>query len=289
MNIQGPGARARTAASVPAEARGSARGHSRLRTFYRAHEEGLIGAGTVLLFLAGWETAARSALVNPLFISAPTLIARAGYRLVAEGDFWQHLRVSGMEFVAGYLMAIGVAIPLGLAVGWYRRLYFCLAPFIDALNAVPRVALLPLIVIWFGIGIWSKIVVVFLGAVIPLLINTFSGVKITEARFLKVAHSFGASELRIFRTIVLPGTVPFIFTGLKYAAGRALLGVVVGELYAATAGIGYLINVAGSSFQTDTVFVGILSITVVGVASVELLNRLERRFDDWRPKIESGP
>ena len=260
-----------------------------MRTFYRAHEQGLIGAGAVLLFLVSWESAVRNGLINPLFISAPTLIARAGYRLVSEGDFWRHLRVSGTEFLTGYSMAIGLAIPLGLAIGWYRRLYFCLAPFIDALNAVPRVALLPLIVIWFGIGIWSKIVVVFLGAVIPLLINTFSGVKITEARFLTVARSFGASELRIFWTIVLPGTVPFIFTGLKYAAGRALLGVVVGELYAATAGIGYLITVAGSSFQTDTVFVGILTITVAGVITVELLNRLERRFEAWRPKISPTP
>lgn len=271
------------------EAWRAASGASRLRKFYAKHDALLVGIGMVLLFLLSWETAARSGVVNPLFTSAPTRIVRAGHRLWAEGDLWRHLQVSGTEFLAGYLMAIGVAIPLGLAVGWYKRLYFCLAPFIDALNAVPRVALLPLIVIWFGIGIWSKIVVVFLGAVIPLLINTFSGVKITEVRFLKVARSFGASELRIFWTVVLPGTVPFIFTGLKYAAGRALLGVVVGELYAATAGIGYLITVAGSSFQTDTVFVGILSITIAGVLSVELLNRLERRFDRWRPDARSRP
>jgi len=275
--------------SVLADAARAAPRVSRFLRFYREREQTLIGGAAIMVFLIVWESATQSGLVNPLFISAPTRIARASYRLVSEGDLWRHLRVSAMEFLAGYSMAIGLAIPLGLAVGWYRRLYFCLAPFIDALNAVPRVALLPLIVIWFGIGIWSKIVVVFLGAVIPLLINTFSGVKITEARFLKVARSFGASELRIFWTIVLPGTVPFIFTGLKYAAGRALLGVVVGELYAATAGIGYLITVAGGSFQTDTVFVGILTITITGVVTVEFLNRLERRFDVWRPKIAPTP
>jgi NitT/TauT family transport system permease protein len=136
--------------------------------------------------------------------------------------------------------------------------------------------------------VWSKIVVVFLGAVIPLLINTFSGVKTTEERFLRVARSFGASELRMFWTIVLPGTIPFIFTGLKYAAGRALLGVVVGELYAATAGIGFLITVAGATFQTDKVFVGILIVTTTGILVVELLNRLERRFESWRPKVGSA-
>ena len=248
----------------------------------------LIGAGTFLAVLAAWEVVGRSGLINPLFISSPTRVAVAAYRLFLEGEIWNDLRVSATEFLVGYLMAAGVAIPLGLAVGWYKRLSYLLSPFIDTLNAVPRVTLLPLIVIWCGIGLWSKIVVVFLGAVIPMLINTTSGVRTNEERFLRVARSFGASQLRIFWTIVLPGTVPFIFTGLKYAAGRALLGVVVGELYAATAGIGYLIAVSGSAFQTDKVFAGILIVTCTGVITVEVLNRLERRFEAWRPKVGSA-
>jgi NitT/TauT family transport system permease protein len=153
------------------------------------------------------------------------------------------------------------------------------------LNAVPRVTLLPLLVIWFGIGIWSKVVVVFLGAVIPILINTQAGVNANEARFLKVARSFGASELKIFVSIILPGAVPFIFTGLKYGAGRALLGVVVGELYAATAGVGHMIADAGNSFQTDVVFFGIALFTASGLVTVAVLDRFERRFENWRPKV----
>jgi len=261
---------------------------SALKKLYLQHEHLLIASSAVLAFFMVWESMTRFSLVNPLFISSPTLVARAGYRLFAEGEIWKDLRVSGTEFIIGYLMAAGVAIPLGLAVGWYKRLYYILGPFIDALNAVPRVALLPIIIIWAGIGIWSKIVVVFLGAVIPMLINTFSGVKTTEQRFLRVARSFGASEFKIFWTIVFPGTVPFIFTGLKYASGRALLGVVVGELYAATAGIGFLITVAGATFQTDKVFVGILIITFTGILMVELLNRVEHLFDEWRPKVGSA-
>jgi ABC-type nitrate/sulfonate/bicarbonate transport system permease component len=144
---------------------------------------------------------------------------------------------------------------------------------------------LPLIIIWFGIGIWSKVVVVFLGAVIPIIINTQSGVKTNEARFLTVARSFGASELKVFVSIILPGTVPFIFTGLKYGAGRALLGVVVGELYAATAGLGHMIADAGNTFQTDVVFFGVLLFTASGLATVALLNQFERRFENWRPKV----
>jgi NitT/TauT family transport system permease protein len=255
---------------------------------FPSSERLVIGSTTLLAVFVVWEVIARTGVINPLFISSPTLVAQAGYRLFAEGEIWNDLRVSATEFLAGYLMAAGVAIPLGLAVGWYKRLSYVLGPFIDTLNAVPRVTLLPLIVIWCGIGLWSKIVVVFLGAVIPMLINTMSGVRTNEERFLRVARSFGASQLRIFWTIVLPGTVPFIFTGLKYAAGRALLGVVVGELYAATAGIGFLIAVSGNTFQTDKVFAGILIVTFTGLVTVEVLNRLERRFEAWRPKVGSA-
>ena len=249
----------------------------------------MISGSAVLAFFVIWEIVARAGLIDPLFISSPTLVARAGYQLFAEGEIWNDLRVSAAEFLTGYLLAAAVAIPLGLAVGWYTRLYFLLSPFIDVLNAVPRVTLLPLIVIWFGIGIWFKVVVVFLGAVIPMLINTFTGVTTSEERFLRVARSLGASDLTIFWTIVLPGTVPFIFTGLKYAAGRALLGVVVGELYAATAGIGHLIAIAGNTLQTDKVFVGILLVMLAGLVTVEVLDRLERRFDAWRPTVGSAP
>jgi NitT/TauT family transport system permease protein len=142
---------------------------------------------------------------------------------------------------------------------------------------------LPLLIIWFGIGIWSKVAVVFLGAVIPVVISSLAGVKTNEARFLTMARSFSASRRKMFFSIVLPGTVPFIFTGLKYAAGRALLGVVVGELYAATAGIGHMIADAGNTFQTDTLFFGVFIFTATGLIVVAALDRLERRFERWRP------
>jgi ABC-type nitrate/sulfonate/bicarbonate transport system permease component len=150
---------------------------------------------------------------------------------------------------------------------------------------VPRVTFLPLLIIWFGIGIWSKVAVVFLGAVIPILIAAVAGVKTSEARFLAMARSFSASGAKIFASIVLPGTVPYIFTGLKYAAGRALLGVVVGELYASTAGVGHMIADAGNMFQADTMFFGVLVFTATGLIVVALLEAIERRFDRWRPSV----
>jgi ABC-type nitrate/sulfonate/bicarbonate transport system permease component len=158
-------------------------------------------------------------------------------------------------------------------------------PFINAMNATPRVALLPLIIIWLGIGILSKVGIIFLGAVFPMLINARDGVKTTPHNLLNAARSFGASEWQIFRSVVFPSTVPFIITGLRLGVGRALVGVLVGELYAATAGIGFMITVAGATFQTDKVFVGILIFAITGVILTVILDRMERRFDKWRPKV----
>jgi ABC-type nitrate/sulfonate/bicarbonate transport system permease component len=250
---------------------------------YRDHERLAIGGGTLIAFLLAWEAAARLGAIDPLFISSPTQVARAGYALVRDRDFWNDARVSGIEFLLGYGAAVAIAVPLGLAIGLSRRLRYLLSPFVDPLNAVPRVTLLPLIVIWFGIGIWSKVVVVFLGAVIPILINTQSGVSTSEARYLRLARSFSASRWKTFSSVVLPGTLPFVFTGLKYGAGRALLGVVVGELYAATAGLGHMIADAGNTFQTDVVFFGVLVFMAAGLVVVALLDRLERHFETWRP------
>ena len=153
------------------------------------------------------------------------------------------------------------------------------------MNATPRVALLPLIIIWLGIGIPSKVGIIFLVAVFPMLINARDGVKTTPQNLLNAARSFGASEWQIFRSVVFPSTGPFILTGLRLGVGRALVGVLVGELYAATAGIGFMITVAGATFQTDKVFVGILIFATSGVILTTILDRVERRFDKWRPKV----
>lgn len=272
--------------AVPASLEaGGEHGGSLPTRLYRAHERLVIAGGTLIAVLAVWETLGASGLIDPLFISSPSRIVAAGWQLARERDFWNDLKISGSEFILGYGAAVALAIPLGLAVGLSKRLQYMLSPFVDTLNAVPRVTLLPLIVIWFGIGLWSKVAVVFLGAVIPILINTQSGVKTSEARFIRVAKSFSASKSKIFSSIVLPGTVPFIFTGLKYGAGRALLGVVVGELYASTAGIGHMIADAGNTFQTDVVFFGVFIFMAAGLAVVALLDACERRFDTWRPAL----
>jgi len=246
-------------------------------------EKAIISGGSLALFLGVWEYAC-GRWVDPMFLSSPSRVVAAGAELVRTGEIWPDLAVSATAFFWGYLAAVAVAIPLGLFIGWNRRAQYMVQPFIDVMNAVPRITFLPILVIWFGIGIWSKLAVVFLGAVIPITIAAYSGVKTNEARFLRVARSFGASGFKIFTTIILPGTVPFIFTGLKYGAGRALLGVVVGELYASTAGIGHMIADAGNTLQTDVVFVGVLIFTVTGLVINGLLDRIEKRFERWRPE-----
>lgn len=263
-------------------------GPAGLRRVYQSNERAIIGGATLLAFLLLWETTSRLAWVNPLFISSPTNVVRAAIEVFSTAEFRNDMSISAIEFIVGYLAAIAVGVPLGLAVGWFKRLYFVLSPFIHILNTIPRITLLPIIIIWFGIGIWSKVMVVFLGAVIPILISTYSGVSNSEERFMRVARSFNATRGRIFRTIVLPGTVPFIFTGLKYGSGRALLGVIVGELYAATAGVGYFIASAGNALQTDKMLVGVLLVVFVGLVTVEGLAWLERRFDVWRPRVGSS-
>src|SRR5512147_2886825 len=129
-------------------------------------EKLLVGGGTLLAFLSLWQAAASFNLIDPLFVSSPIRIWQAGRSLLDDPDFWRDVRVSANEFVTGYLAAVALAVPLCLIVGWYRRAQYLLGPFIDALNAVPRVTFLPIIVVWFGIGLWSKFAVVFLGAVI---------------------------------------------------------------------------------------------------------------------------
>jgi ABC-type nitrate/sulfonate/bicarbonate transport system permease component len=259
---------------------------SRWYKFYLNQEKKILGTLSVGIFLVIWElTGNVFQWINPMFMSSPSLIFKAAVEMFRSGEIYHDLYVSGIEFLGGYFLAAAVAIPFGILVGWYKRMSYVFDPFINAMNATPRVALLPLVIIGLGIGILSKVGIIFLGAVFSILINTRDGVKTTPLNLLNAARSFGASEWMVFKTVVLPSTVPFILTGLRLAVGRALVGVLVGELYAATAGIGFMITVAGATFQTDKVFVGVGIFALSGMIGMELLTKIERRFDRWRPQV----
>jgi NitT/TauT family transport system permease protein len=262
---------------------------SKLYKFYLNQEKKILGTAAVVIFLTIWELVGNVLqLINPMFMSAPSLIFSAAVQLFGSGEIYNDLYVSGVELFWGYLLSAVVAVPFGIMVGWYKRASYVFDPFINAMNATPRVALLPLVIIWLGIGILSKVGIIFLGAVFPILINARDGVKTTPYNLLTAARSFGASEWIVFKSVVFPSTIPFILSGLRLGLGRAIVGVMVGELYAATAGIGFMITVAGATFQTDKVFVGVLVFALTGMIGMELLTRVERRFDTWRPKVGSG-
>ncbi len=268
-----------------------------LYKFYLNNEKKILGAISVALFLLLWEfmggpVSAYNPIpilrVNPMFMSSPSYIWKAAVDLFVSGEIWNDLRVSGIEFAGGYLLSVAVAIPFGILIGWNKKASAVFDPFVNAMNATPRVALLPLVIIWLGIGIMSKVGIIFLGAVLPILVNARDGVKTTPLTLLNAARSFGASEWTIFKSVVLPATLPFILTGLRVALGRALVGVMVGELYAATAGIGFMITVAGATFQTDKVFVGVLIFALSGMLGMEALSRIEKHFEKWRPRVGSA-
>lgn len=256
----------------------------RMGRIYAAAQKPMLSVSGVIVFLLFWEYAGTSGLINPLFTSAPSKIFAAAVQMIAQGDIWNDLYVSGSEFVIGFAMAIVIGIPLGMILGWYRTVNYIFDPFVTAMNAMPRIALTPLFIIWFGIGLWSKVALVFLGALFPIILNTFSGVHALDETLLKAARSFGAKDRQIFTTIALPGSVPFILSGLRLGLGRGLVGIVVGEMVAATAGIGYSMAIAGATFQTDKLMVGIFIITGFGVLFTQVLNHFEHRFDAWRPQ-----
>lgn len=248
----------------------------------KRYESLLWGSVSVFAFVAVWQLAAFRRIVPELFLPGPVDIANAFGAYVAKGSIWPDMWISGQELMYGFLLSILIGLPLGILMGWYRRLNMALDPFVTFFYSIPRVALTPLLIIWFGIGINSKIAVVFLGAIFAIVINSAAGVKNLDPALIKAARSFGATDAQLFRTVVVPGSVPFILTGLRLGLGHALTGVVVGELVAAQAGVGLMMATAGATFQTSKVFVGLVIVATTGVVMTYVLSRIEQRFQSWK-------
>jgi ABC-type nitrate/sulfonate/bicarbonate transport system permease component len=250
--------------------------------WYRAHERRVWSTTSFVGVFLLWELASALGLVSRQFLSSPSAIIGAGAAELQQPRFWLDLRTSVFEFVSGYGVAVVLGVPIGLALGWYRRLSYYFEPLLNFLYATPRVALLPLIVLWFGIGIWSKVAVVFLGAFVTILLNTFFGVRTVDARFTTVARTFGAGQVKTFRSVVFPSSLPFILAGMRLGIGRALIGVVVGELYGASEGLGFMIKIASNNFQIDRMLFAVIVLIGFGLLTVAIIRRLERRLAPWR-------
>jgi ABC-type nitrate/sulfonate/bicarbonate transport system permease component len=254
------------------------------RSFYERHERAIVGGLAVIVVVAIWEWFWQAGRISPLFFTGPSQVVNRFVEEWTMGRLKQDMAYSGTNFVIGVGMAIGAGVVLGVVIGWYRRLAMVLEPFLTALYSTPRVALIPLVLIWFGIGMWSKVFIVFINAFFPVLINTMGGVRAIDRDLLRAARAFRASDWQIFTTVVVPGSVPFILTGVRQAVSLGLIGVVVGEMFGGSEGIGYMVNYGGQTFQTDTVFLGVVIIALAGIVLTWFAERLERHFSRWRPE-----
>jgi ABC-type nitrate/sulfonate/bicarbonate transport system permease component len=255
--------------------------------FFAEHESFIFGTGFILLLLVLWESVPLWYTLPKgmaLFFTTPSKIAVAFYELFRNGEIEKHFYVSAIAFLAGFGLSVVVGLPLGLLMGRSRTLEDLLDPYITAANATPRIVFLPLLILWFGIGIWSKILIVFAGAVFPLLINTYVGVKNVNRVLVNVVRSFGANEWQLMKIVVLPNSVPYIIAGLRLAIGRAILGVVVGEFFGSSQGLGYMIASAATNYKVDVVFVGVGIFMALSVILTLAVKQLESRLASWRPE-----
>jgi NitT/TauT family transport system permease protein len=202
--------------------------------------------------------------------------------IFSGGPIWKDLGVSGEEFIIGLGISIAIGAVLGILTGWYRRVDEFLKPIVVALNSMPQVAVIPVLILIFGIGTAPKIIVVILSCAPVMLMNTATGVGNVDDRLMRVARSFGASDWQSIRTIVIPEVVPFFMTGLRISIGRAIIGVVVGEIFASKAGIGNLLISASNSFNMPVMYATVIIITALGILLTQLAARLERRMQVWR-------
>ncbi|HEX3792117.1 MAG TPA: ABC transporter permease [Pseudonocardiaceae bacterium] len=245
-------------------------------------EKYLFGVTAVILVVALWELVAALRIEPVILLPGPVDVIDAFQQMFSSDTIWQDLGASGAELLYGLVLAAVVGIPVGMLLGWYRRVGYVFDPFVNFFYSIPRIALGPLLIVWLGIGLSSKVTLVFLMALFPIVINTTTGVRDIDPQLVRASRCFGGGDLQIFRTIALPGAVPFVLSGLRLAVGQALIGVFVAELMGAQHGIGLLMNNAGQQFQTATVFAGLIIFAVAGFVLTVLLRRAERHFDAWR-------
>jgi NitT/TauT family transport system permease protein len=235
--------------------------------------------GFVALILAAWEIVGPH--IDPIFFTYPSKIALAFYQLTASGDLPHFLGQSLEVLLYGLLVAIVVGIPLAVLMARIRWLDWALDLPINALYATPLVALVPLLVLWFGIYLKAKIIVVFLFAVFPILISTYQGVRECDKNMLEVARSFRSTEWQVWQDVLLPFALPYVTAGIRLAIGRGLVGMVIAEFYTTISGLGFMITRYANNFEMDKTFVPVIVLMALGVSLTSALKWLERRLAPW--------
>jgi NitT/TauT family transport system permease protein len=240
------------------------------------------GAASLLVLAIIWELAFRAGLMNPQFMAPPSEALAAGWDLMSSGKLWPHAVTSLIELFWGSLFGIVIGIPLGFAMAQWRTVDSALSPTVWGIYSVPRTAFVPLLLVWFGIGLASKGAFVFLGVVFPMIANTYLGVRETDPYALRSARSFSASRLETLRYVVLPSAVPYIIDGLRLGAGRGIVGVIIAELYVSSGGVGYMLRLAGLGFQTAQLIFLTLLVAALGIVVSQILIWLDHRIAGWR-------
>ena len=257
-----------------------------LARWYRRNERTILGVAGVITFFAAWQIGSDVGLIDGFFFSSPLAILIAGSHEIQVARFWEDVKISALALGSGSLAAVTLAVPLGLMIGWYRRVSFTLDPWLNFFNALPRVALIPLVVLWVGLGPEMKAVIVFLGGFFSVILPTVEGVRTVDRQLLDVARSFGARERLIFTSLIIPATLPFIVSGIRIAVGRVLAGVIIAEFYAQTQGLGVMIAKAEASLQSDRMLFGVLIFTLFGIVLTESVGFVERYLQRWRPSLD---
>ena len=247
-----------------------------------------VGAVSVLIGLLLWEWIARQFMTQRFSFAPPSVVFETlvemflGLKQPAGSSIYWHIYVSLSEFFVGFALGALVGVTLGVLVAIFRPVDWALDPWIAALYATPTVALAPLFIMWFGVDMGSKVAVVFLVASIPILINTQMGIQTADPRLIEAVRSFGANRLQQIRIVLLPSAVAAVMAGMRMAVGRGLVAIVVGELFGARAGLGFLIYESNNRFDTATLFAVVVILAVLGVAFVRLLDWLQAAMMPWR-------
>lgn len=255
----------------------------KINDYYAAHQRGVLGFLSLIFLLAGWEILLTYVIpLDPFFFTKPSLIAAAFAEQISGQKLWHDLAVSSRAFIWGFSVALVAGIPLGAVMGWRRRVEYTLDPFLTALYASPLVALAPLLIVFLGVGLLGKAVLVFLLSVFPFIFNTAAGVKSVDSLLINVIRSFGGKERDLYLKVILPSTFPYIVAGTRLAIGRGLVGIIVGEFFAASEGIGFAIQNYGDTYRLPDMFVGIIILSVIAVLLTEIMRKLEITLAPWR-------
>jgi NitT/TauT family transport system permease protein len=244
------------------------------------------GCISIFAGLAVWEILTRLLLENELLIPPFSSVIRSFWTLLLTGELKKHFLATLLEFAYGFSTACIVGILLGYLMGMYRWFDEIMDPWIATLYSIPIITVVPLIIIWFGIGMVSKVIVVFKITAVAIILNTAAGIKALDPVWLELAKSLRLSPLETTYKIRLPGALPYIITGMRLGVGRALLGVVVAELMAANAGLGYMLRDSSETWDSPKLFVTVILLAAIGLVSFNLIKKLERRMAPWRQSAE---